>query len=79
MDHRMYAAEQTEQLGTFQNDRGKTEGLVLHQMSQVQKTSVSTDGGLNSMYVVGDNMHSDFGAKKHLESISKVLSWCAFR
>jgi tRNA A-37 threonylcarbamoyl transferase component Bud32 len=56
MDHRM-----TEQLASFQDDREKTKGLVLHQMNhQVEKARMSTDG-VSSVHVAGDSMHSDFG------------------
>lgn len=61
LDHRMYAAEQTEQLASFQDDREKLKGLVPHQMNhQVGKEGMSTDGKVNSVHKAGDSLQSDF-------------------
>jgi len=40
------------------------------------KASVSISG-VKSVYMAENNMYSDFEAKQHLGSVSKVLSWCA--
>lgn len=62
MDHRMYAAEQTEQLASFRDDREKTRGLVLHQANhQVEKARMLADGEVNGVHVAGDSMQSDLG------------------
>lgn len=62
IDHRMYAAEQTERFPSFQDDREKPKGLVPNQMNhQVGKEGMSADGKVNSVHVAGDSLQSDFG------------------